>query len=146
MSKIKRIAEALARQGLIVTHADKTWSVKLASSPNAPIAEVLLPDEFPVEGKALKQLAQLAAASHPSGARIDRALATPDFHPGDSGVAIGSVASSRDLVIPAAVGSDINCGMRLHVVDLTIDAFLAKRDAFVGAMKGDYFFGTRDLP
>jgi tRNA-splicing ligase RtcB (3'-phosphate/5'-hydroxy nucleic acid ligase) len=49
-------------------------------------------------------------------------------------------------VIPAAVGSDINCGMRLHVVDLTVDAFLAKRNAFVDAMKGDYFFGTRDLP
>ena len=48
-------------------------------------------------------------------------------------------------VIPAALGSDINCGMRLHVADLTIDQFLAKRDLFVERMKGDYFFGSRDV-
>jgi tRNA-splicing ligase RtcB len=48
-------------------------------------------------------------------------------------------------VIPGAVGSDINCGMRLHVADLSIDEFLAKRDLFVERMKGDYFFGTRDV-
>ena len=35
--------------------------------------------------------------------------------------------------------------MRLHVADLTIDEFLAKRDQFVERMKGDYFFGTRDV-
>ena len=35
--------------------------------------------------------------------------------------------------------------MRLHVADLTVDTFLAKRDRFVELMKGDYFFGTRDV-
>lgn len=71
--------------------------------------------------------------------------ATPDFHPGDSGIAIGSVVQTENMVIPAATGSDINCGMRLHVADLTVDAFLAKRNQFVELMKGDYFFGTRDV-
>ncbi|MEO0843168.1 MAG: RtcB family protein, partial [Cyanobacteria bacterium J06643_5] len=37
------------------------------------------------------------------------------------------------------------CGMRLHVADLDVDAFLAKRNQFVELMKGDYFFGTRDV-
>ncbi|WP_311774832.1 RtcB family protein [Nostoc sp. 2RC] len=73
------------------------------------------------------------------------ACATPDFHPGDAGVAIGSVVETVGQVIPSAVGSDINCGMRLHVADLTIDEFLTKRDQFVERMKGDYFFGTRDV-
>ncbi|MDZ8032528.1 MAG: RtcB family protein [Nostoc sp. DedSLP04] len=106
---------------------------------------MLLPEDFPVEAKALKQLANLASVRHPSGGCVCRACATPDFHPGDAGVAIGSVVETVGQVIPGAVGSDINCGMRLHVVDLTIDEFLAKRDQFVERMKGDYFFGTRDV-
>jgi tRNA-splicing ligase RtcB len=35
--------------------------------------------------------------------------------------------------------------MRLHVADLSLESFLAKRSCFVELMKGDYFFGTRDV-
>ncbi|MDZ8069165.1 MAG: RtcB family protein [Nostoc sp. DedQUE08] len=142
---LKRLLRALERQGLDVTYNNRTYSVSLINSPDAPVAEVLLPEDFPVEAKALKQLANLASVRHPSGGCVCRACATPDFHPGDAGVAIGSVVETVGQVIPGAVGSDINCGMRLHVVDLTIDEFLAKRDQFVERMKGDYFFGTRDV-
>ncbi|MGJ5630408.1 RtcB family protein [Nostoc sp. CALU 1950] len=142
---LKRLLRALERQGLDVTYNNCTYSVRLVNSPDAPVAEVLLPEDFPVEAKALKQLANLASVRHPSGGCVCRACATPDFHPGDAGVAIGSVVETVGQVIPGAVGSDINCGMRLHVADLTIDEFLAKRDQFVERMKGDYFFGTRDV-
>ncbi|MEH2022516.1 RtcB family protein [Nostoc sp.] len=142
---LKRLLRALERQGLDVTYSNCTYSVRLVNSPDTPVAEVLLPEDFPVEAKALKQLANLASVRHPSGGCVCRACATPDFHPGDAGVAIGSVVETVGQVIPGAVGSDINCGMRLHVVDLTIDEFLAKRDQFVEKMKGDYFFGTRDV-
>ncbi|MDZ8085450.1 MAG: RtcB family protein [Nostoc sp. DedQUE12b] len=142
---LKRLLRALERQGLDVTYNNRTYSVRLVNSPDAPVAEVLLPENFPVEAKALKQLANLASVRHPSGGCVCRACATPDFHPGDAGVAIGSVVETVGQVIPGAVGSDINCGMRLHVVDLTIDEFLAKRDQFVERMKGDYFFSTRDV-
>ncbi|MEH1941286.1 MAG: RtcB family protein [Nostoc sp.] len=142
---LKRLLRALERQGLDVTYSDRTYSVRLVNSPDAPVAEVLLPEGFPVEAKALKQLANLASVRHPSGGCVCRACATPDFHPGDAGVAIGSVVETVGQVIPGAVGSDINCGMRLHVADLTIEEFLAKRDQFVERMKGDYFFGTRDV-
>ncbi|MDZ8108005.1 MAG: RtcB family protein [Nostoc sp. DedQUE12a] len=142
---LKRLLRALGRQGLDVTYNNQTYSVRLANSPGFPVAEVLLPEGFPVEAKALKQLANLASVSHPSGGCVCRACATPDFHPGDAGVAIGSVVETVGQVIPSAVGSDINCGMRLHVADLTIEQFLTKRDEFVERMKGDYFFGTRDV-
>ncbi|MFN6518257.1 MAG: RtcB family protein [Nostoc sp. CreGUA01] len=142
---LKRLLRALGRHGLDVTYSDRTYSVRLANSLDAPVAEVLLPEDFPVEAKALKQLANLASVQHPSGGCVCRACATPDFHPGDAGVAIGSVVETVGQVIPSAVGSDINCGMRLHVADLTIDEFLTKRDQFVERMKGDYFFGTRDV-
>ncbi|MEH2461247.1 RtcB family protein [Nostoc sp.] len=158
---LKRLLRALERQGLDVSYSDvsrqaaslrdaprtrlRTYSVHLVNSPDAPVAEVLLPEGFPIEAKAFKQLANLASVRHPSGGCVCHACATPDFHPGDAGVAIGSIVETVGQVIPGAVGSDINCGMRLHVVDLTIEEFLAKRDQFVEKMKGDYFFGTRDV-
>lgn len=142
---LQRLLRALGRQGLDVNYQNSTYSVRLSNYSDAPVAEVLLPEGFPVEAKALKQLANLASIRHPAGGCVCRACATPDFHPGDAGVAIGSVVETIGQVIPAAVGSDINCGMRLHVADLTIDQFLAKRDRFVELMKGDYFFGTRDV-
>lgn len=141
-----RLLRALSRQGLDVSYENKTYSVRLQQAKeNIPFAEVLLPAGFPIEAKALKQLANLANTYHPAGGCVCRVCATPDFHPGDAGIAIGSVVETEDMIIPAAVGSDINCGMRLHVVDLTIDKFLVHRGRFVEAMKGDYFFGTRDV-
>lgn len=142
---LSRLLRALARQGLDVTYENQTYSIRLNNSSDAPTAEVLLPAGFPVEAKALKQLANLANISHPDGGSVCKCCATPDFHPGDAGVAIGSVVETEGMLIPAAVGSDINCGMRLHVADLELDQFLAKRDRFVSLMKGDYFFGTRDV-
>ncbi|MDY7015155.1 MAG: RtcB family protein, partial [Cyanobacteriota bacterium] len=124
---------------------NSTYSVRLKGRKDSPAAEILLPERFPVEVKAFKQLAHLAEACHPGGGRICRACATPDFHPGDAGVAIGSIVETEGMIIPAAVGSDINCGMRLHVADLSISEFLSQRDRFVELMKGDYFFGTRDV-
>jgi tRNA-splicing ligase RtcB len=142
---LNRLLRALTREGLDVSYENRTYSVRLNNSLDAPAAEVLLPEDFPVEAKALKQLANLANVRHPSGGHVCKCCATPDFHPGDAGVAIGSIVETQGMLIPAAVGSDINCGMRSHVVDLSLEEFLAKRDRFVELMKGDYFFGTRDV-
>ncbi|HEY9613502.1 RtcB family protein [Allocoleopsis sp.] len=142
---LNRLLHALARQGLNVTYDNHIYSVCLKDALDAPTAEVLLPRDFPVEAKAFKQLANLANIRHPDGGHVCKCCATPDFHPGDAGVAIGSVVETQGMLIPAAVGSDINCGMRLHVADLSLDRFLEKRNDFVERMKGDYFFGTRDV-
>ncbi|WP_293340403.1 RtcB family protein [Microcoleus sp. CAWBG58] len=169
---LNRLLRALSRQGLDVSYDNQVYSICLNSSlkenwqearsttensenvsftrenwqdTSSITAEVLLPEGFPVEAKALKQLANLANVRHPQGGCVCRACATPDFHPGDAGVAIGSIVQTDKMVIPAAVGSDINCGMRLHVADLSIEQFLSQRDRFVELLKGDYFFGTRDV-
>ena len=140
-----RLLRALAKQGLDVSYDDRTYTIRTNSCADAPVAEVLLPPDFPLEGKAFQQLAQLTTLAHPGGGKVTRTFATPDFHPGDTGVAIGSVIQTEGIVVPAAVGSDINCGMRLHVVDLSVTDFLAQRDKFVELMKGDYLLGTRDV-
>ena len=142
---LQRLARALARVGLRVDRADGVVTVRQPASPDAPPFEVLLPDDLPLEPKALHQLAQVADLAHPGGGRLERVCATPDFHPGDGGVPIGTVAASRELVVPGLVGGDINCGMRLHVTDLSVDRLLSRKPALVAALRGDYLLGTRDL-
>lgn len=51
--------------------------------------------------------------AHPGIARV---AVTPDFHKG-AGIPIGTVARTKGFVAPQAIGKDINCGMRLMVVD-----------------------------
>lgn len=143
---LQRVFAALAREGLHVERDGRVYRVRLKDVPDAPAGEVLLPDDFPVEAKALRQLAGLAALRHPAGGGVATVRASPDFHPGDAGVAIGSIVETEGIVVPAAVGTDINCGMRLHVVDLSAEQLLAHRDVLVEKLKGDYFFSSRDLP
>lgn len=63
--------------------------------------------EIPLEDSAIAQLRE--AASLPT---VTHALGMPDLHQG-FGVPIGSVAATREIIVPAAVGYDVNCGMRL---------------------------------
>lgn len=135
--------KALAKRGLKVSREGSVYTVGLPSS--AVQAEILLPAELPLEEKAVRQLANLAAVHHPDGGAVCRACATPDFHPGDAGVAIGSVVESKDFIIPGAVGKDINCGMRFHTTDLDVNQFMALKPALVELLKGDYLLGTRDV-
>lgn len=52
---------------------------------------------------------------------VRQVLATPDIHVG-FGVPIGCVVATEEVVIPAAVGYDINCGMRLMTTGLETSA------------------------
>ena len=65
-----------------------------------------------LEDSAVDQLCDAAALPG-----VYKVLATPDIHHG-YGVPIGSVVAMRDAIIPAAVGYDINCGMRIVTTPL----------------------------
>lgn len=75
-------------------------------------ASVYCSEDLPLEPGALQQLADGASMTG-----IRRALATPDIHHG-FGVPIGSVLGFDGTISPAAVGYDINCGMRMLRTDL----------------------------
>lgn len=140
-----RLAKALASHGIV---AERTGNiVRITSAKRQDVtAEILLPESLPLEAKAISQLLAFAGVRHPNGGHVCKACATPDFHPG-SQVPVGSIlVTSHDLVIPQAVGTDINCGMRLHVLDLTIEQFLAKKSKLVALLKGDLLEGTRNVP
>lgn len=143
---LRRVLRALHRMGLAVERDGTVVRVRSLHDAHAPTAEVLLPEDHRLDGKALKQLAGFAAVRHPKGGEVRRAIGTPDFHPGTL-VPVGCViATSPEIVVPEAIGTDIYCGMRLHVADLTIDELLARRDDWLPALKTDLLLGTRDLP
>ncbi len=145
-TSLGRVLRALSRIGLAVEREGAVVRVRAHAEPHAPTAEVLLPEDHRLDGKALKQLAGFAAVRHPKGGEVRRAIGTPDFHRG-SVVPVGCViATSPDIVVPQAIGTDIHCGMRLHLVDLSADELLAKRDAWMPALRSDLLLGTRDLP
>jgi len=141
----QRLTKALASQGII---AERTGNIiRVSSATRREVeAEILLPQSLPLEAKAISQLLAFAGVRHPDGGHVCRACATPDFHPG-SPVPVGSVlVTSHDFVIPQAVGTDINCGMRLHVLDLSVEQFLVKKPHLVELLKGDLLEGTRNVP
>lgn len=144
-ANLVRVLRALSREGLDVSYADGVYTIRNHADPSGPPAEVLLPEGLPLEGKALRQLVNLTTIRHPDGGRVDCVCATPDFHPGDGGVAIGSVARTDGVVVPGIVGGDINCGMRLHVTDLSLDRLLSRKAELVALLRGDYLLGTRDI-
>jgi len=75
-------------------------------------ARIFAREEIRLEETAVEQLK--AACALPG---VEAALGMPDIHQG-YGVPIGCVVALRDHVVPAAVGYDINCGMRLLTTPL----------------------------
>ena len=109
-------------------------------------ATIYASNRINLEDSSVRQLAD--GASIPS---IRRALATPDIHQG-YGVPIGSVLGLEEVVVPAAVGFDINCGMRVLTTDLSaadvdIDqmALSTRRDIPLGEGKTNVSLNRNDL-
>jgi tRNA-splicing ligase RtcB len=86
-------------------------------------ASIYASEEIKVEETAIRQLVD--GASIPG---VRRALATPDIHQG-YGVPIGSVLGLEGTISPAAVGYDINCGMRMIQTQLQADGATARQIA-----------------
>ena len=86
-------------------------------------ALVYLHERMTAEREALNQLRD--AASIDPGAIV---VGTPDIHVG-YGVPIGSVLGTEEFISPAAVGYDINCGMRLMLTPMGADDFPVERVA-----------------
>lgn len=75
-------------------------------------ATLFISDKIRLEEDALNQLKD--ACKIPT---VKKVLATPDIHIG-YGVPIGCVIAAEEVIIPAAVGYDINCGMRVLKTNL----------------------------
>jgi tRNA-splicing ligase RtcB len=103
-------------------------------------ATLYVSDRLAPEADSLRQLKD--ACRIPTVAKV---LATPDIHVG-FGVPIGCVVATEEVVIPAAVGYDINCGMRVMTTRLPareVDAGLLARSIRRDIPLGE---GKRNVP
>lgn len=76
---------------------------------------------------------------------IEQVAVTPDFHKG-SGIPIGTVMKTRGFIVPAAMGNDINCGMRLYITDLKADKLKTYSEKLEENIRKIFFEGARDIP
>lgn len=120
-------------------------SIEIDCDGDIPFS-ILLPENFALEKEALEQLINFAHFRTSSGHAMKCACATPDFHKG-ANIPVGAVVvSPHDVVIPGAIGTDINCGMRLHHMGMELETFLSRKKELVELLKGDLLGGTRDIP
>lgn len=143
MSSLTRLQKALRRQGVNIDYKNGIYTL----FNQAAQATVLLPESFPLEEKAVRQLMDFASVSVPGhDGHVCKACATPDFHPG--GIApVGSVvATSEDLVIPAIPGTDVNCGMRLITTGLTLAQVEPYKDQLLAKLQKVLLEDGRDVP
>ncbi|WP_129375288.1 RtcB family protein [Pseudomonas aeruginosa] len=145
MSKHSRLEKAFLRSGILVDRQQDI--VTLTRRHDGTSAQVLLPASFALEEKAVRQLLDFASVQAPGDTgHVCKACATPDFHPGSIAPVGSIVASTADFVIPAAIGTDINCGMRLLRTGLTLSSAEEHRQALVAGLTHVLLRNGRDVP
>lgn len=143
MSHFPRLQKALQRQGIHVEHQHGVYRLRDSQAS----ASVLLPDAFPLEEKAVKQLMAFAAVKDPHSHRgVCQACATPDFHPGSIAPVGTVVATDPDFVIPAIPGTDVNCGCRLLTTSLRHELLSLHETALVSRLQRVLLENGRDVP
>lgn len=143
MSTFTRLKKRLSRQGIDSHFANDIYTFNKQHCQ----AQVLLPSTLPLEEKAVTQLLDFAAVRVPNHAgHVCAARATPDFHPGAIAPVGSIVATTNDLVIPAAIGTDINCGMRLFTTGLSYQQVFEQKTAIIAQLKQILLNDQRDIP
>ncbi|WP_431101598.1 RtcB family protein [Roseateles noduli] len=143
MSHSLRLQRAFARSHIDLRFEDGIYTVRNDSAQ----ATILLPAALPLEEKAVKQLLAFASVKTPGGdAAVCAACATPDFHPGSIAPVGAVVATPEDVVIPAAIGTDINCGMRLVTTGLSLAQAAPRQSALIARLKAVLLENARNVP
>jgi tRNA-splicing ligase RtcB (3'-phosphate/5'-hydroxy nucleic acid ligase) len=143
MSHLLRLQRAFARARIDLRHENGVYTVRNATAD----ATILLPASLPLERNAVEQLLAFASVQTPQGEPAAcAACATPDFHPGAIAPVGAIVATPPDVVIPAAIDTDINCGMRLVTTGLPLARAAARKSELVARLKAVLLQNQRDVP
>lgn len=143
MTSLIRLQTALKRKGVHVEFADGVFHLRNEFSQ----ASVLLPATLPLEEKAVHQLLSFASVESSDGRhRVCKACATPDFHPGSIAPVGSIVATDADFVIPAAIGTDINCGMRLITTGFNVAKVEPFKEKLIARLTRVLLENGRDVP
>ncbi len=143
MSNHLRLQRAFARTGITLDYADGVYRVRNDEAE----AHILLPESLPLEDKAVRQLLAFAAVRrHDGSAGVCQACATPDFHPGSIAPVGSVVATPEDFVIPASIGTDINCSVRLLTTGANLAQLAPHKERLVQLLTKSLLQNGRDVP
>lgn len=119
----------------------------LISRPDCPCcARLIAPKGSFPEREALDSLMDFASAKSAGGLRALAAAATPDLHPNHP-IPVGSaLLTPEDMAIPAAVGRDINCGMRLVRFDIPLAEADERLELIIASLRDPLLEARRDAP
>jgi len=114
--------------------------------------------EVPIEDGAVEELKELLQtqvtadqmyAADPSAfsqqPSITQVNLSPDFHKG-AGIPIGTTLVTRGMIVPQAVGGDINCGVRVITTNLQRKDVEERLDELEPVLRRIYFEGGRNIP
>lgn len=140
---LSRLQKVFTKQGI---HLERTGDIVHVRNTQAE-ATILLPANLPLEQKAVVQLLNFASVHHPQTQHhVCKACATPDFHTGSIAPVGSIVATPQDFVIPAAIGTDINCGMRLVTLGMTQAQAEQHREPLIQALTKVLLQNGRNIP
>ena len=145
MSSFTRLQKRLSRLGIHTSYTNNVY--RFTRAHDGATAQLLLPESLPLEEKAVLQLLDFAAVRLPQHAgKVCGACATPDFHPGSTAPVGSVVATTANMVIPTAIGTDINCGMRLITTGMQLQEVLPRQQELKQVLKALLLEDKRDLP
>ncbi|TXH68459.1 MAG: RtcB family protein [Thiothrix sp.] len=140
---LPRLKKAFNKLGI---HLERSGDIVRVINAQAE-ATILLPASLPLEQKAVTQLLNFASVHDPlSHQQVCKACATPDFHPGSIAPVGTIVATPSDFVIPAAIGTDINCGMRLLTLGFSLQQAEQQREPLIQALTRALLQNGRNIP
>lgn len=113
---------------------------------------VLIEDAAVEELKALLEVQKTADAMYAAKPemftrkpRVVQVNLSPDFHKG-AGIPIGTTLLTEGMVIPQAVGGDINCGVRLLRLGIYTKNLIGRLDQLEPILRKIFFEGGRNIP
>ncbi|MWN90167.1 RtcB family protein [Gilliamella sp. Pra-s65] len=143
MSTFTRLQKRLSRLGIESHFNNDIYTFNKENTT----AQVLLPNPLPLEEKAVEQLLNFASVKIPNSlGKVCTARATPDFHPGTIAPVGSIVATTQNFIIPAAIGTDINCGMRLFTTGLSYEQVCKQKSSIIEQLKRVLLQDERDVP
>lgn len=146
MKNFQRVLKYFNQLGFSIEENSGIYSV--ASKDPIP-AKILLANTDGLEEKGIRQLinfANVIGHGEQGDMHVQCACATPDFHAGGTAPVGSIVATPLNMVIPAAIGTDINCGMRLYKTNLTHIQFLQHEKSIIRDLKDILLVGNRNIP
>lgn len=126
-----------------------TWDipVRLFAGPGVPVERAAV-----TELQELLELQATIGALHAAAPNlfddanpgVEAVALSSDFHKG-SGIPIGTTLRTRGVAVPAAVGRDVNCGMRVGLTGWTVDQVQPHLEALEGRLRHIFFQGGRGI-